>query len=357
MSQDLQRTWALKIPKKDYEKIRPTLRDFGILDANYEPSVEGDHIFVAAIPEAWRSNSKGIPLRAELVQRVLRQRKRRPKDLKDALGMLLPHGVLEDFRTSFDVIGNIVVIQPTDTMKAYRGQIVEALRLIHPNTRVILAKTSTISGEERVASYERWFGEGPTETVHREHGCVYLLDLTKVFFTPRLSTERKRVASLVRPREVVCDLFAGIGPFSILIAKTQKDCKVFSCDINPSAYDYLVKNISLNKVQTRVQALLGNAREIASSRLRRIANRVIVNLPKGAELYLDAASNALKEEGGIIHLYIFRSEGEEKDQRAAQIVIELKRFGFSDVNVLLHKRVREVAPFLFNEVLDIRASN
>jgi tRNA (guanine37-N1)-methyltransferase len=357
MSQEPELTWALKLPKKDYEKVRPKLRDLGIIDVNYHPSVEGDHIYVPAVPKAWSSNSSKISLQGDLVQMRLRVRKRKPKDLKEALSVLVPTHVLRDFRRSFDVVGDIIVIQPTEAMKAYRSQIVQALRIVHPNTRMILAKTSPISGSTRIASYEHWFGEGQTETVYREHGCSYLLDITKVFFTPRLSTERKRVASLVQPNEVVCDLFAGIGPFSILIARTHVDSKVFACDINTNAYHYLMKNISLNKVQSRVEGFLGDARELALNRLRGIADRVIMNLPKGAELYLDAARNAIKEKGGVIHLYIFRSGSEEKTNRAAQIVTELKDQGFSEVEVLLHTQVREVAPFLYNEVLDLRVSS
>jgi len=356
MSQESRLTWALKIPKTGYEKVRPTLRILGILDPEYEPRVEGDYIFVPAIRNAYSSNLDKIPIMTEIVQRQLKLRKRRPKDLRDALSAILPKEVLRDFRRSFDIVGDTVIIEPTDIMKIHRSQMVEALRSIHPNIRMILAKTSPISGEERIASYETWFGEGPTETIHKEHGCTYLLDMTKVFFTPRLSTERKRVASLVGQGEAICDLFAGIGPFSILIAKTQISCKVFACDINPAAYEYLSRNVSLNKVASRVKPFLGNARALASSRLKRTADRVIMNLPKGAELYLDAALDALSEKGGVIHLYLFRSEQEDGKRRVDQITSEMCGLGASDVQVLLHKKVREVAPFLYNEVVDLRVT-
>ena len=83
--------------------------------------------------------------------------------------------------------------------------------------------------------YELIGGSGNTETVHREYGCVYNLDISKVYFSPRLSYEHYRVASQVQEEEIVIDMFAGVGPFSILIAKNHEHVKVYAIDLNPEA--------------------------------------------------------------------------------------------------------------------------
>ncbi|MQK95284.1 methyltransferase, partial [Escherichia coli] len=100
--------------------------------------------------------------------------------------------------------------------------------------------------------------------------CIFKLDISKVFFTPRLSAERIRIASMVKPGETICDLFAGVGPFSIIIAKKNPNVKVHACDINPDAYKYLVENIRLNKVEDRVKAYFGDARKLSQRELKGI---------------------------------------------------------------------------------------
>jgi tRNA (guanine37-N1)-methyltransferase len=142
-------------------------------------------------------------------------------------------------------------------------------------------------------------GDRSTETVHREYGMIFKMDVSKVFFSPRLATERDIVARQVRPGETVIDMFAGIGPFSIMIARTRQPEVVYAIDANEDAIGYMEENIALNKVAT-VRPVLGDARtEIA--KLGK-ADRIIMNLPHSAREFLGDALDALKH-GGIIHFY------------------------------------------------------
>jgi tRNA (guanine37-N1)-methyltransferase len=105
-------------------------------------------------------------------------------------------------------------------------------------------------------------GENRMSTVHRESGCVFHVDLDKCYFSPRLGYERAWIASLVKPYETVVNMFAGVGCFSIIIAKRVESTRVFSIDLNPSAVTLMQENIRLNKVYGRVIPLLGGSKII-----------------------------------------------------------------------------------------------
>ena len=253
---------------------------------------------------------------------------------------------------SFDVIGDICILQLPEELHG-KGRIIgEAFLKSMKNIRIVLNKTEPLSGEYRVGGYEVLAGEGSTETIHREHGCVFKLDISKVFFTPRLSAERIRVASLVKPGEVVCDLFAGIGPFSIIIAKKNPSVRVYACDINPDAYSYLVENIRLNKVEDRVKAYLGDAKKLSQKELKGIGDRVIMNLPMSSEMFLDAAKNAVKNDGGIVHLHIFLEKGITPEEKYANIEKAFQELG-CESRLLNSRKIREVAPFKYHWAFDI----
>lgn len=253
---------------------------------------------------------------------------------------------------SFDIIGDICILQLPEELHNKKRIIGEAFLKSMKNIRIVLNKTEPLSGEYRVGGYEVLAGEGSTETLHREHGCIFKLDISKVFFTPRLSAERNRVASLVKPGEVICDLFAGIGPFSIVIARKNPKVEIHACDINPDAYKYLVENIELNKVGDRVRAYLGDARELSQGELKGIGDRIIMNLPMSSEMFLDAARNAIKSYGGIVHLHVFLEKSITPEEKYANIEKSFKELR-CEARLLNSRRIREVAPFKYHWAFDI----
>src|SRR6266852_2812203 len=133
---------------------------------------------------------------------------------------------------------------------------------VHPNVRAVFAKSGEVSGAERIMPLRYIAGENRTYTVHREHGCSFKVDLSKVFFSPRLSAEHQRIAHLVDKGERVVDMFTGVGPFAILIAKRVGDVRVEAIDANPQAIELVRENLRLNKVESKVHAHLGDARNI-----------------------------------------------------------------------------------------------
>jgi tRNA (guanine37-N1)-methyltransferase len=170
----------------------------------------------------------------------------------------------------------------------------------HREIKSVWQQASSVSSDYRLRSLKFLLGTETTETRYKEYGCIYKTDLRKAYFSPRLSYERLRIAGLVQKGETVLNMFAGVGCYSIAIAKHSEPLKVISIDVNPSAFQYLIENIRLNRAETIVIPLQGDAKTLTEEKLQNFADRVIMPLPEKAYEYLDYALLALKPAGGYI---------------------------------------------------------
>ena len=268
----------------------------------------------------------------------------KPRSLRDIAGEI---GIK---RRAFDVIGDIAILELPEIGEEKEKLIAEELLKSHKNIRAVFKKASRVEGEERVRKLKHLAGEKRTLTLHKEHGCIFRLDIAKVYFSPRLSFERKRVASNIKESDVVVDLFAGIGSFSIIIAKHAK-ARVYAIDINEHAYNFLRENIKLNKVEDKVTPVLGDCREAAP---RNIATHVIMNLPLKAHEFFDVALQALRSnETGIIHFYTIAKE-EELGERI-KFLENTAKSEKREISVIFKRKIRSYATRVYNFAIDIEA--
>ncbi len=255
------------------------------------------------------------------------------------------------FPKSVDIIGDIALLNYIPDPKF--AKIVGEKIMSNFGVRAIFLKTSEMKDPYRIAKWKRIVGHGDTFTVHTENGCYYALDISKVFFNPRLGSERLRVINQVSKNEVVIDMFAGVGPFAIPIAK--KGAKTHAIDINPYAINYAQINIKINDIP-RENLFLYNrdAKEICKE-LYAVADRIIMNYPERSLEFIDVALNLLKPDGGIIHFYIFVRETSKKSaiNSAIKKIIELLVDFNISIKVLNAMASREVAPRKFLVVLDL----
>lgn len=273
-----------------------------------------------------------------------------PRLLKELLAGVLPDAELRLVRAGLDIVGDVCIVQVPRELEGKEQAIAAALLQHVRHVRAVFKPLGPVSGEYRVRPLARLAGEGEAVTQHREHGCVYKVDLERAYFSPRLATERWRVAGLVQAGEVVVNLFGGVGPFSILMAKQQSTCTVYSVDSNPVAAALAAENVRLNRVASRVHVLQGDARLVGAERLRRIATRVLLPLPERAREFWDVALAALREEGGIVHYYTHvRAPRGSDPVQLAQAEVPHSR----PRTIQFGRRVREVGPGWFEVVLDV----
>jgi tRNA (guanine37-N1)-methyltransferase len=224
-----------------------------------------------------------------------------PDDLKE----LLP--------SSFDIVGDVAIFKLDEDILGHAEAVGKAMLAANKNLAAA-ALDEGVEGELRVRILKVVAGRQSTHTIHREYGMELELDPALVYFSPRLAGERWRVAQLVEAGERVLDMFCGVGPFSILIARQGRASSVQCIDANTNAIKYLRANVARNKV-TNVGAHLGDSRELAP-RLGP-ADRIIMNLPHSAHGFLSEALKAASP-GAWLHVYQVVDKGAE-ERRAREL--------------------------------------
>jgi tRNA (guanine37-N1)-methyltransferase len=223
---------------------------------------------------------------------------------------------------AFDVVGDVAVLLIEDRIARHATAIARAIVRWNPAIKRVV-RDEGVEGELRIRGVRPLIGNSLL-TEHRENGLRLMVDLSSVYFSPRLAGERARVASLVGNGERVLDMFAGVGPFSVLIAKTRPDSEVVAVDANPAAVALLEENAALNKVNIKV--IPGRAEEVGEGSGH--FDRIIMNLPRSGERFLALAFSLLPERGGTIHHYAVLSP-EELPPRIVLIESEAARAGFA----------------------------
>jgi len=271
--------------------------------------------------------------------------------LKKALENILSSSESEELFSSFDQIGEIIVLRIPDSLKSKKKIIGETLLDQVKTTRSVFYQSSPVEGEFRTRNLEILAGEDNTETEYKESGCRFLVDVEKAFFSPRLSTERERIANLTHDGEIIINMFGGVGMFSILAAKISK-CTVYNIDINPNASLLCEKNVELNKLKGNIISLNGDASEIIQNKLQNLADRVLMLLPERSDEFLETAILATKN-NGIIHYYSHIHA--DKKQYATKFS-EKHYLNISKVKskILNSRIVRPVGPRFYQTVVDVQ---
>ena len=271
--------------------------------------------------------------------------------LRKALEGILSEKESEELFSAFDQIGDIIVIRIPDSLLS-KKKIIGGIILERVSTaKSVFYQSSDVEGDFRTRSLELLAGEDRTETEYKEYGCRFAVDVEKVFFSPRLSTERERIANLVQDEEIVVNMFGGIGMFSILVAKNKK-CTVYNIDINPIASKLCEKNINLNKLVGEVICINGDAAKIIKERLENKGDRTLMLLPERSDEFLESAILATRN-NGIIHYYshIHADKKQDAPKLSEQHYLELTKM---KSEILNSKIVRAVGPRYYQTVVDVK---
>lgn len=275
-----------------------------------------------------------------------------PRNLREALEDKLSDEELKKLR-AFDLIGDIAVVKLPEELLPKKQEIGQALMDVHHHVRTVLNQRGPVKGEFRTRELEVIAGEPKTTTRYQENGCIFRVDLSESYFSPRLATERLRIARQVRPNEVVTNLFAGVGSYSIVMARLGKAKKIHSIDKNPTAYESMVENIRVNKVGYLVIPHLGDAREVVKAKIPNAADRVLMPLPELGKEFFNVALDALKPEGGIVHFYDFGSEPDVFGPSSDFVRRSAAERGL-EAEILERRKIRSYATRVYHVALDVR---
>jgi len=270
--------------------------------------------------------------------------------LKDFLNekeiSLLPRG--------FQTLGKVIIIKLPPNLLAKKKIIADAYLDLFPNIKSVYINLGKVKGQFRQPEKIEFIaGENNPIVDHREHGILYRFNFTKIMFSMGNLNERKHLATLVKDGEIIVDMFAGIGYFSLPIAKHARPERIFSIELNPDAYKSLIKNIKLNQMKEIIVPIYGDSKiqvvRLFESGIR--ADRVIMGVFPAPKDYIKEALLLAKEDGTIYHY-----EGVVDKEGYMDLFTEFKEIAesqYCQCKLISKRFVKSYGPNLYHVVLDI----
>ncbi|MFQ6012733.1 MAG: class I SAM-dependent methyltransferase family protein [Thermoplasmata archaeon] len=308
------------VPREEGEAARRRLDEAGVLRRDRRIAARDGELLIPLSGEV----SLGYPLE----RHDLPVRETRPRTYRDVVR------VPEDLRSllprSFDVLGHVVILRLAEELRPFEAAIGAGFLQVHRGAQTV-AVDQGVRGPFRRRTLRVIAGKAGTRTLHREYGLSLALDPAEVHFSPRMASERRRVAGLIRDGEVVVDAFSGVGPFALHAARAGAG-RVYAVDANPRAVAFLRENIRRNRAEA-VLPLEGPIEEVLPQ--LEPADRFILDYPWDPLPYVPLAAHALKDTG-VLHYYeiLDRTEREER--------IEALRDGVPADRSLRVEGIREV---------------
>ncbi len=343
----------LKVPANEGERVRKALIERDLLDTDYKIVAHNDSLYIPLRQKAQGGQVSDIvgPIEFEVGEREFESALQGPRTLAEALEGHLRPNELSLVPRAYDLIGDIAVLEIPEEISKHSEVIGRVFHEVHKNFSTVLAKRGAISGTTRTREYQHIAGENKTKTIHTEYGCRIAVDLAKAYFSPRLLEEHNRIAQMVKDNELVVDMFCGVGPFPIHIAK-HHEAHIVAIDINPEAITLLRESMNLNRLAGTIEPVVGDSRTYISRSKEAIADRVIMNHPSGAFDFVSDACRILKPKG-VMHYYDFiggENPEEEIRQKIGKLVVDSGR---SVQKASLIRRVRDSAPYEYQMVMDL----
>jgi tRNA (guanine37-N1)-methyltransferase len=333
---------VLKVPLKETERVRRLLVKEELIDHGYRFAKDKEFFYFPI------TKAKKI-VGTEIVNKKLEEQEQKETDLKEALKYYLTKDELKLLKTSYDTVGNIAIIEVQHELEPKETIIAEQLMKLNPSITTVVKKKGIHSGEYRTQETEYLAGKKTKTTLHKENGVTLKINIDKTYFSVRLSTERKRIAEMVKPKENILVMFSGAAPYPLVLAKNTEASTIIGIEINPDAHKLGLENIVLNKAKN-VTLINGDVKEEVP-KLKQKYDRILMPLPKTADEFLPIALSVAKS-GTIIHFYDFQKEDEfklanDKIQKAC------KEVGFK-YRILRTVRCGQHAPHIFRICVDFK---
>jgi len=341
---------GILIEKQKAQKVHLFLLKNSILSKDLKPLKNKDSVIFPVTKISLKTFSKLKKL-FPIIKRVKKnfgKRITKHRNMKEALVTKLSKKELELVQTSYDSLGDVAIIEIPKKLKGKEKIIGNSLLATKKSLKSVYMNTGIFRSEP----VKLIAGQKKKYALYKEHGCTFRISLGKVFFSPRLSTERKRISLKIKKHEKVAALFAGVGSFPIVFAKRSKMEKAVAIELNPVAVKDMKENIKINNVTKKVEPVLGDVKKLVKKYKGKF-DRAVMPLPKGGENFLDAAINYIKPTGGIIHYYQFTSKENPYKVPTQQIRKACSKLG-RKFRVIGKRKVRDYAPDTIQIVMDFK---
>lgn len=301
----------------------------------------------------------------ESQQFVKEKEKKKKKSLKDLIKLVVPSDLHAIIPRSFDILGRIAIIELNREehlkLRPFILQIGESLLENNPNFDSVYEKAGIIDGVYRTRQYKYVIGKKSTITQYKENQSRFLIDIERTFFTPRLAFERNRIANIEmisKYKGIIWDMFCGVGPYLIQIARKYPNCEFIGTDINPDAIKLAKKNIQLNKLHNiEIEFFNYNVEKIGEypihDRLKGKTTRIIMNLPEKNIEFIKILPDYIHPNGCLLHIYQFNEKREDPLEEARNILeFHLKKANLKIKKFLSSRIVKPFSPALETTVID-----
>ncbi len=297
---------TIRVPLKKAETAKKELIKLNILLKEYTTDKDCNFIYFPISNKIDKTNKMNDILNnCEFVNKNL-EKTEKINSIQDYLKTKLKKTEINLISASYDVVGDIAIIEINEEQKKIEKKVARAILEINKNVKTVVKKGSEHLGEYRTQKTVHLAGKKKKETVHKESGVRIKLNIDTVYFSIRSSNERLRIAGKVKDCESVLIMFSGAAPFGLVIAKNANPRKIVCIEKNPEAHKYALENIAINKINKDAQimkCIKGDVGKIVP-KLKEKFDRIIMPLPKTAVDFLPLALKASKK-GTIIHLYAF----------------------------------------------------
>ncbi len=310
--------FALKARLRDAEKAKSLMVEKGLIDNSFRSKKDSKHIYFPLKEKAFVKGFEIVEIDFE------KNNKPVAMDLKSLLKGKLSEEYFERLKSSYDVIGSIAILEIDEELRGKEKVIAEALLESNTTIKTVLRKDAAHRTEFRTQKMKFLAGIDTRETVHKENNVLLKLDVENVYFSPRLSTERKRISEQVKPGEDILVMFSGCSPYPCVLSKITEAKGIVGIEINPAGHKYGLENVKMNKIKN-VELINGDVR-LEVPKMNKKFDRIIMPLPKEAQDFLDVAFQAAMK-GTRIHFYQFLHEDNfgEAEKKAKE---EALKYGF-----------------------------
>ncbi|MCL7410715.1 MAG: class I SAM-dependent methyltransferase family protein [Methanosarcinaceae archaeon] len=269
------------------------------------------------------------------------------QSLNERLRDIIPLDELKYVPSGWQIIGDIIIVSIPPEIDKRKTVIANALLEMYPRCKSVIQDFG-IEGQFREPIRQNIVGD-KTETIHKEHQCLFKMDVTKIMYSKGNLSERKRM-SKIDSGEVVVDMFAGIGYFSIPMAVHAKPKQIFSIELNPVSFSYLCENINLNHVENIIKPINGDCAEVTP---QGVADRVIMGYVGVTHHYLKQGIGAIKKSGGVLHYHETTPESLLFDRPVSRIKDAARAIG-REVEIMGCRRIKKYSPGVWHVVVDAK---